>query len=91
MDSFYIGIALFLLLNIIAGMVRVFQGPEPADRIMAVLLFGSTAVAILLLLAQAMKLPELRNIAMVFALLAIVGTVAFVRRSGSPHPGEEAD
>jgi multicomponent Na+:H+ antiporter subunit F len=91
MDSFYIGIALFLLLNIIAGMVRVFRGPEPADRIMAVLLFGSTAVAILLLLSQAMNLPELRNIALVFALLSILGTVAFVKRCEMPHPEEEGD
>jgi hypothetical protein len=48
-------LALFLLLNVVAGLVRIARGPTPADRIVAAQLFGTTGVAILLLLAQALE------------------------------------
>ncbi len=86
MDGLYLGIALFLLLNILLGMVRVLRGPSPADRMMAAQLFGTTGVAILLLLAQALAFPALRDVALVFALLGGLAVVAFVRGPGSrPH------
>lgn len=80
MDILYIGLALFLLLTLVAGLWRILQGPSAADRMLAAQLFGTTAVAILLLLAQGMDKPALRDVALVFALLAVVTAVAFVRR-----------
>jgi multicomponent Na+:H+ antiporter subunit F len=80
MSAFYIGVALFLLLNIFAGMIRLVQGPTAADRMLAVQLFGSTGVAILLLLSQAYRQPVVQNVALVFALLAVMAVVAFVKR-----------
>jgi multicomponent Na+:H+ antiporter subunit F len=80
MDTFYIALALFLLLNVLAGLARIIRGPAPADRMMAAQLFGTTGVAILLLLAQGMGAPDLRNVALVFALLAVLATTAFVRK-----------
>jgi len=77
-----IGLALFLLLTLSAGMVRVLRGPTSADRMMAAQLFGTTGVAILLLLAQGLGMPALRDVALVLALLSGVAAVAFVRRSG---------
>jgi len=47
---------------------------------LAAQLFGSTGVAMLLLLAQAFSNAALRDVALVFALLAAVTAVAFVRR-----------
>jgi len=82
MQSFHLALAVFLLLNVVAGMIRITRGPDPADRMMAAQLFGSTGVAILLLLAQALAAPDLRNVALVLALLAVLATVAFVRASG---------
>ena len=81
MATFYIVIAVVLLLTLIAGLWRVLRGPSPADRMMAAQLFGTTAVAILLLLAQAFAQPALRDVALVFALLAAVTVIAFVRRT----------
>lgn len=81
MATFYIVIAVVLLLTLIAGLWRVLRGPSPADRMMAAQLFGTTAVAILLLLAQALDQPALRDVALVFALLAAVTVIAFVRRT----------
>lgn len=80
MDILYIGLALFLLLTLVAGLWRILQGPSIADRMLTAQLFGTTAVAILLLLAQGMDKPALRDIALVLALLAVVTAVAFVRR-----------
>lgn len=75
------GIGLFLLLNLAAGLIRVARGPTESDRMMAAQLFGTNAVAILLLLAEASDMGSLRNVALVFALLAAVTAVAFVRHS----------
>jgi len=81
MQTLYWTLALFLLLNLIAGMWRVLRGPTVADRMLAAQLFGTTSVATLLLLAQATNNAVLRDVALVFALLAAVTAVAFVRRA----------
>jgi multicomponent Na+:H+ antiporter subunit F len=73
--------ALFLLLNLGAGLWRVVSGPTAADRMLAAQLFGTTAVAVLLLLAESTKIAALRDVALLFALLAAVTAVAFVRRA----------
>ncbi len=67
-----------LLLSILAGLVRIFRGPEPAERMLAAQLFGTAAVAILLVLSHLMAMPALLDVAMVFALLAAITLVAFV-------------
>jgi multicomponent Na+:H+ antiporter subunit F len=69
---------LFLALNLAAGLVRVARGPTAADRMLAALLFGSTTVAILLLLAEWTAQPALRDVALLFMLLATILSVAFV-------------
>lgn len=79
MPDALLAVAVFLLLTIVGGLVRVFVGPTPADRMLAAQLFGTSGVAILLLLAQAAEAPALRDAALIFALLAALTTVAFVR------------
>jgi multicomponent Na+:H+ antiporter subunit F len=79
MEHFYVGLAVFLLLNLVGGIVRILRGPSRGDRMVAAQLFGTTGVAVLLVLAEAVRLPALRDVALVFALLAVVNTVAFVR------------
>ena len=81
MQTLYLALALFLLLNLVAGMWRILRGPTAADRMLAAQLFGTTAVASLLLLSQASGSSRLRDVALVFALLAAVTAVAFVRRA----------
>lgn len=81
MQILYLALALFLLLNLVGGMWRVLRGPTAADRMLAAQLFGTTAVAVLLVLAQASGSAALRDVALVFALLAAVTAVTFVRRA----------
>jgi multicomponent Na+:H+ antiporter subunit F len=80
MNTFLVASAAFLCLNIIAGLVRVARGPSPADRILSAQLFGTTGVAVLLVLSEAMQEPALRDVALVFVLLAVVLSVGFVKR-----------
>lgn len=87
MQTFYLGVACFLLLTMVLGLVRVFMGPRQEDRLVAVQLFGTTGVAVLLLLAAVLDAPAVRNTAMLFAVLAVLAVVAFVHgsRNGSGH------
>lgn len=92
MELLYSAMALFLLMTLVAGLWRVLHGPTAADRMLAAQLFGTTSVACVLLLAQAFDRPSLRDVALVFALLAAVAAVAFVRRAWAAgdqnHVGE---
>ncbi|MCO5763583.1 MAG: pH regulation protein F [Gammaproteobacteria bacterium] len=91
MTPFYLALALLLLLSLTAGLWRILRGPTPADRMLAAQLFGTTAVAVLLLLAEATDQAAARDVALVFALLAAVTMVAFVRRGWTARPGEPPD
>ena len=74
-------LALFLLLNLLVALVRASRGPTPADRMLAALLFGSTAVGMLLLLAHAGGGAALVDVALVLALLAAITGAAFALRA----------
>jgi multicomponent Na+:H+ antiporter subunit F len=83
MSNLYLGTALFLLLNIIVGLMRVWRGPTPADRMMAAQLFGTTGVAIMLLLAASFDVAAIRAVGLVFAILAVIASAVFVRRDAT--------
>lgn len=88
MQTLYFTLGSFLLLTLGAGVWRTLRGPTAADRMLAVQLFSTTAVATLLLLAQGLGIAALRDVALVIALLAAVTAVAFVRRA---WPEEEVE
>lgn len=69
---------LFLLLNLAAGLWRVYRGPTAADRMLSALLFGATTIAVLLLLAEWQQEPALRTVALIFVMLAAVISIAYV-------------
>lgn len=87
MNELSVGMALFLLMNVAAGLVRIVRGPTREDRMMAAQLFGTTGVAILLLLGQGLGEPALRDVALVLALLSGLAVAAFVRRAESGRGG----
>lgn len=84
MISFYFAAALFILLTLAGGLVRVFRGPGSSDRVMAAQLAGSGGVAMLLLLAAAMGQPAIIDVALMLAILAVFASIGFVnwRESG---------
>lgn len=83
MHELRLAVAVFLLLNVAAGLVRVARGPTLADRLLVAQLFGTTAVALLLLLAADAGRSALRDVALVFALLAPITTVAFIAHAAA--------
>ncbi len=91
MNTLLTGGVIFLLLNLAAGLLRVYRGPSPEDRMLATLLFGSTTVAVLLLLAQIMEIPALRDVALLFVLLAAIISVAFVSMPTENEAGGEEE
>lgn len=89
-EAYYM-VTLFLLSTLVAGLWRVLRGPTAADRMLAAQLFGTTAVVALLLLAEAGGTHALRDVALVFALLAVVAVVTFVRRNWNIDAEQDHD
>jgi multicomponent Na+:H+ antiporter subunit F len=81
LSSYFTWLALFLLCTMVAGLVRILRGPKPADRMLGIQFSGTTSVAVLLLLAQAAEDDALRNVALVFMLLALMVLIAFVAKA----------
>jgi len=74
--------ALILLATVTAGLVRIFIGSGRVEWLLALQLLGTSAVAVVLLLAHGMQMPGLRDLALLIGLLASILAVAFVRYSG---------
>lgn len=91
MTGLYLGLTLLLLATIVIGLVRILRGPTAADRMLAAQLFGTTTVAILLLLGQATSSQALWDVALVFALLTAIAAIAFVRRDLDPEQEKRED
>jgi len=89
MSWLHIFFALILLPTIGVGMIRILKGPTDADRMMTAQLFGTSGVAILLLLSAGMGNPVLLDIALVFSVLAALATMTFIRRTWH-KPGKKA-
>lgn len=81
MNDIALAVALFLLGNLVIALLAAARGPTAADRMLIALLFGSTGTGIFVLLAQTMSMPALVDVALVLALLAAIGGVAFAKRA----------
>lgn len=91
MQTLYQLLVLFLLLTLVAGLWRIRRGPTAADRMLSAQLFGTTATAILMLLAELSAVPALRDVALVLALLAAITVTAFTRRMRLHRPNGASD
>lgn len=75
-------LALALLLTMVIGLWRVIKGPSLLDRLLSVQLFGTTGVALCLVLAMALGQSALNDVALVLAVLAAAAPAALVQRMG---------
>lgn len=80
MTLFYLVVSVVLLTSLCGSLYIVLRGPTRGDRMLVIQLFSTTAVAVLILVGEAMNDPALADIALVLALLAAVTVVAFVQR-----------
>jgi multicomponent Na+:H+ antiporter subunit F len=90
MSTVYFSVTVALLLTIILGFGQVVRQPGRADSLLAALLFGTTGVALVLVVGQGLDMPGTVDVALVFALLAAVMGVAFVVR-GWPEDDSSED
>ncbi|TVP80491.1 monovalent cation/H+ antiporter complex subunit F [Thioalkalivibrio sp.] len=79
-------VAVLLLVTLVLGLIRIWRGPTVADRMLAAQLFGTTGVGLLLVLAELQRMPALRDVALVLALLAVMAVLAFVARVWRQDP-----
>ena len=91
MNELLAGVCVFLFLNLLAGLIRVWRGPTAADSLLAVQLMGTTGAALLLVISAMQDNPSLIDAALVLALLAAVTLLVFSCRIWRPEkaPGEE--
>ncbi|GHG67754.1 hypothetical protein GCM10010919_16700 [Alishewanella longhuensis] len=73
-------LAVAILLSMLLGMWRVIKGPTLLDRLLTIQLFGSAGVAICLILAKALSMPALLDVALLLAVLAAAIPAALVQR-----------
>lgn len=86
LPAVYTALALFLLLNVFAGLVQVVRAPTPPDRMIAAQLLGTLGVGTLLVLAELVGEAALRDVGLVFALLGALALIAFVSRVWRRRP-----
>jgi len=79
--------AAVVLATVALGLVRVLRGPLPADSMMAVQLFGTGGVAVLLLLGAASGESAIVDVALTLALLSAFASIAYVKY----FPGDVSD
>ena len=95
MRYFLMSVCGFILMMVAIGLIRILRGPTNAERMMATQLFGTGGIAALLLLAAAVDVSAVVDVALVLALLAAFASVAFVknasREADDLEGGQERD
>ena len=71
--------AVALLITMIMALIRAIKGPSIYDRIVAVNMFGTKTVLIIAVLGFMMGRPEFLDIALVYALINFIGTIAVLK------------
>jgi multicomponent Na+:H+ antiporter subunit F len=84
MQAMMLTLVILVGISAAGGMVRIYRGPTLADRMLAALLCGTSGVAILLLICQAMAVRAATDIALVFVVLSVIASIAFVKLFGRP-------
>jgi multicomponent Na+:H+ antiporter subunit F len=77
--SVYAGAALALLAVMGITIVRAIMGPSAFDRVMAVNMFGTKTVLLISLLGFLSGRPDFLDIALVYALVNFLSTIAILR------------
>jgi len=73
-------VALVLALAMVASLLRLVRGPSAVDRMMSAQLLSTAGVALVLTLAAGHPAAQGLTVALVLALLAVIGGITFVRR-----------
>lgn len=85
--------AIALMVAMALVMVRAFLGPSVYDRILAVNMFGTKALLLIAVMGFLTERPEFLDIALVYALINFIGTIAIMKffkfsHLGHPHSND---
>jgi multicomponent Na+:H+ antiporter subunit F len=83
-----------LVIAMVLALVRAYAGPTLYDRILAVNAFGTKTVLMIAVLGFLMGRPDFLDIALVYALINFIGTIAvlkFFRYGDLGRAGRSAD
>jgi multicomponent Na+:H+ antiporter subunit F len=75
-DETLLGAATAFILTSLVGVFRIFWGPTMYDRVIAINIIGSNVVIVIALLAAAIGEPGALDIALVYALLNFLLSIA---------------
>jgi len=75
----FVAAAAALLITMLLVLIRAFMGPTLYDRILAVNTFGTKTVLMIAVLGFLMGRPEFLDIALVYALINFIGTIAVLK------------
>ncbi|ERG96703.1 cation:proton antiporter [Haloquadratum walsbyi] len=75
-EAVFIGAAVILILSAVILSYRIVSGPTMQDRVIAVNSVGTTTVVVLALLAAALDRPGFLDIALVYAMLNFLMSIA---------------
>ena len=70
---------LAIIVAMALALVRALKGPTIYDRILALNMFGTKTVLVIALLGYAMGRPDFLDIAIVYALINFIATIAILR------------
>ena len=71
--------AIAILITMALALLRAFIGPTLYDRILAVNMFGTKTVLMIALLGFLMGRPDFVDIALLYALINFIGTIAILK------------
>jgi multicomponent Na+:H+ antiporter subunit F len=83
-----------LLVTLALALARALLGPTVFDRVLAMNTIGTVAVLLLAVIGFLTARPEFLDLAIVYGLLNVVGTIAvlkFFRHGDLGDPGEEGE
>lgn len=80
-SAMFVAAALGVLVAMAMALLRSILGPTVYDRIMAVNMFGTKTVLLIALLGFVAGRPEFLDIALVYALINFIGTIAMLKFS----------
>ena len=85
--------AIAILVAMLLAIVRAVLGPTIYDRILAVNIFGTKALLLIAVIGFLTERPEFLDIAIVYALINFIATIAIMKffrfsHLGHPHHGD---
>ena len=80
-----------VLVTMLMALVRSLKGPSVYDRILSVNAFGTLTVILIAVHGFLMGRPEFLDLALVYALINFIGTIAVTKFVTYAHIGYQAD